>query len=203
MSDQARQALQQAADRFLQLVAAVPDGGWDTPGLGDWTVRELVGHTGRAFLTVRDYLAAPAAEADLPDAVTYFATGLSGPGVHERVAERGREAGRTLGDDPLGTVTAWATEALDAVAAAPDGAVLGTSFGGIRLVDYLPTRVFELVVHGLDLARALGLPAAMPAAPLALTTHLVADLALAQGHGEELVLALTGRAPLPAGLCVV
>lgn len=198
-----RAVLRQATGRFLELVAAVPADGWDRPGLGEWTVRDLVGHTGRAFLTVRDYLAAPADVATLPDPVTYFRTGLSGPGVHATVADRGREAGTALGADPLGTVTGWAAEALAAADAADDDAVLGTSFGGMALVAYLPTRVFELTVHGLDLARALGVPAELPPAPLALTAHLVADLALAQGFGDDLVLALTGRAPLPPGTCVV
>lgn len=203
MVDDGRAVLQEAAEGFLGLVAAVPADGWDRPGLGEWTVRELVGHTGRAFLTVRDYLASPAEHATLPDAATYFAVGLSGAGVHEMVAERGREAGLALGDDPLGTVGEWAGQALAAAGAAPDDTVVGTSFGGMRLLDYLPTRVFELTVHGLDLARALGLPPRMPARPLAVTAHLVTDLALVQGHGPDLVLALTGRSALPASVCVV
>lgn len=41
-----------------------------------------------------------------------------------------------------------------------DGTELVTTVaGGMRLADYLPTRVFELVVHTLDLAAALGLRA--------------------------------------------
>ena len=39
-----------------------------------------------------------------------------------------------------------------------DDPVISTIFGGMRLSDYLPTRTFELVVHGLDIARAAQLP---------------------------------------------
>jgi hypothetical protein len=48
------------ASRFLvEAVRAVPDSGWDAPGLGDWNVRELVGHANRGHTTVADYLVRP------------------------------------------------------------------------------------------------------------------------------------------------
>ena len=37
------------------MAAAVPAGGWAENGLGDWTIRDLVGHTGRALSTVSEY----------------------------------------------------------------------------------------------------------------------------------------------------
>jgi hypothetical protein len=73
----------------------------------------------------------------------------------------------------------------------------------MRLIEYLPTRTFELVVHGLDLQTALGLPLSAPAGPLASTLRLATDLALAQGLGPALLLTLTGRRPLPEGACVL
>lgn len=33
-----------------------------------------------------------------------------------------------------------------------------TALGGMRLRQYLPTRTFELVVHGVGIARPAGLP---------------------------------------------
>src|SRR4051794_17898417 len=43
-----RSALEQAAAFFLATVERVEPTQWDLPGLGEWSVRDLVGHTGRA-----------------------------------------------------------------------------------------------------------------------------------------------------------
>lgn len=75
--------------------------------------------------------------------------------------------------------------------------------GGMRLADYLPTRTFELVVHTLDLASALGLDVAPPRDAAALALHLVADLAATGDHAGALLLAATGRTPLPDGFSVL
>jgi hypothetical protein len=74
-----------------------------------------------------------------------------------------------------------------------------TPFGGIRLREYLPTRTFELTVHGLDLTHALGVPAALPAAALEASLNLAAALAVHTGKAGHLLLAATGRRQLPAG----
>jgi len=198
----ARRDFDQAADAFLALVARVPDDAWEQPGLGVWTVRELVGHTTRAFTTIE--LSATARAATLVDAVAYFGVGRSaGITNSEAVADRGREAGRGLGPDPRTTVRDRATAVRATVDAAPDDAVVVGRLGVIRLVDYLPTRTFELVVHGLDLQAALGLPHAAPTGPLAACLRLATDLAGEQGLGPALLLALTGRRPLPADTCVL
>ena len=44
-----------AAEWFVA-TAALADGRWTEPGLGEWDVRSLVGHTSRALLTVETYL---------------------------------------------------------------------------------------------------------------------------------------------------
>ncbi len=69
--------------------------------------------------------------------------------------------------------------------------------------DYLPTRTLELIVHTLDLARAVELRARPPAQPLSTTLALLANLALLQGEGPDVALALTGRGPLPPGFSVM
>jgi hypothetical protein len=74
----------------------------------------------------------------------------------------------------------------------------------MTLIGYLPTRTFELAVHGLDLARAVGVPA-----PASLNPGIAASLELAGAIGAQLpsagdlLLLLTGRAGLPGGLSVV
>ncbi len=47
-------------------VARIPDDAWDGPGLGDWTVRDLVGHTSRSLVTVIEYFARPVHEEVVP-----------------------------------------------------------------------------------------------------------------------------------------
>ena len=51
----------------------------------------------------------------------------------------------------------------------------------MTLIDCLPTRTFELAVHGLDLARALGLPT-----PASLRPGIAASLELAGAIGARL-----------------
>ena len=78
-----------------------------------------------------------------------------------------------------------------------------TIAGGMRLGDYLPTRIFELVVHTLDLGRALGASLDVPARPAATALALVSELALGDGLAGPLVLAATGRGGLPDGFSVL
>ncbi len=73
----------------------------------------------------------------------------------------------------------------------------------MRLIDYLPTRIFELTVHTLDVAKAINLAVEPPPAPLLVTLHLLADLAVATGAGPDLALAVTGRLSLPEGFSVL
>jgi hypothetical protein len=87
---------------------------------------------------------------------------------------------------------------------ARDGTELLTTIaGGMRLVDYLPTRTFELAVHTADLATALGAPLDVPATAATQALGLVADLAVSEGHAGAVLLAVTGRAGLPAGFSVL
>jgi len=197
-----RQAYREAVDFFLGAVAEVPAERWDSPALGVWTVRDLVGHTGRAMRTLLEYVDRPAPRADLHRPADYFihVRGILSPTA---ITKRGRESGRALGDDPLAALQDLARRSLEALDRAPDGALLATSAGGMRLLDYLPTRVFELTVHTLDLARALGIELRPPESPAAVTLDLLGELARHEGQEGRVILALTGRLPLPAGFSVL
>ena len=67
----------------------------------------------------------------------------------------------------------------------------------MRLADYLPSRVFELVVHTDDLARSLG--TAAPGSPSARTiaATFAAGLAAEGRDDTTLLRGLTGRGGLP------
>ncbi len=75
----------------------------------------------------------------------------------EAVAERGRQAGRDLGPDPAAKVDELVERVLGDLETAGDPLIAVIDGLGLRLHTYLPTRTFELAVHGLDIARATGL----------------------------------------------
>ena len=202
-SEDPRATFNQAAAFFIATVGQVSPDRWDDPGLGEWSVRDLVGHTSRSLLTVETYLDQPAPSAEIPDAVGYYVKVLELYGDSTAVAHRGRDAGAALGADPAAAVREIATRVQRRLAEVPDNPLLATPAGGMTLEAYLPTRVFELVVHSLDLAKATGAPAEPPADALALSLRLASDLALRRGQAETVLLALTGRQPLPDGFSLV
>ena len=85
-------------------------------------------------------------------------------------------AAQQLGDDLPAAVAALATRAIAAVdAAGPARRVaIGPAEAGIamQLDEYLRTRVFELTVHGVDIADAAGLEWTPPSAHLVDALHL-------------------------------
>lgn len=199
--EESRRAFTDAAESFVRTTALVGDR-WDRPGLGEWDVRALVGHTSRALLTVEAYLASPATRVDVASAADYFrATRAAAAGP--AVAARGRDAGTALGDDPAAAVARIAARVLPLVGEADGTELVTTIVGGMRLSDYLPTRTFELAVHTSDLATALGVPPDVPATAAAQALDIVTDLAVADGLAAPLLLATTGRTGLAPGFSVL
>ena len=193
-----------AARCFAGLVGHLPGTAWDGAGLGEWDLRSLVGHTGRAVSTVATYLQRPAAEERVPSAARYYAL-LRQQNVvdHSAVAERGRQAGSGLGPQPARTVHTLVEETLLALDAVTGDPLIDTFVGGMRLSAYLPTRTFELTVHSLDIAAASGLEVTLPPQALGDALHLAIDVALICGDGQTLLRALTGRRPLPNTYSIV
>ena len=199
--EDSRQAFKDAAACFVQTASAV-EGRWDSPGLGEWDVRALVGHTSRSLLTVEAYLAQPAAAVEVESAAGYFRA-TSGAAVGAAVAQRGRDAGMALGEDPPSALADLAKRVLKLIDGTNGTELVTTFAGGMRLSDYLPTRTFELAVHTADLAVALDLPLGLPATAANQALHLVIELAVAGGLAGPLLLAATGRPGLPQGFSVL
>ncbi len=107
-----------AARAVGRTVDAIPLGAWDDPALGDWTMRDLVGHTSRALITVVDYLSRPVEEEVIESSSAYLAAISTGNVDPQAVAERGRQAGRDLGDDPASRFGQLVEEAVQAAQAA-------------------------------------------------------------------------------------
>lgn len=210
-ADAARHAFQSAASGFVELVGEIPPEAWRRPALGVWDVRALVGHTSRAFSTIEGYLGGASTLPPVDGPVGYYLRALaSGADAEARagrdaaIAARGREAGEALGDVPAAALAALAARTQALVARTPDDAPVASPAGPMTLADYLPTRTFELTVHSLDLARALGVGTPAVLAPaITACCELAGSLAGRRPDAAELLLLLTGREHLRSGLTVL
>ena len=200
-----RVAFDQAAGYFADTAARVPPGTWEKPGLGVWSVRALVGHTSRALLTVERYLETGAEQAGIANAAEYYLRAPRTAADDASIAERGRLAGMELGDDPAGAVRVMADRVTTRVHAADDMVLVGTPWGGMAILEYLQTRIFELTIHTQDLIAALDLnqAAPVPDEAFAVTFALVGRLAHGRHLEMDLLLAATGRRALPAGYSIL
>jgi uncharacterized protein (TIGR03083 family) len=188
-----RGAYKEAADFHVAIVGKVRPEQWDQPGLGEWSARELAAHTSRAMLTVEHYAANPGQELTMDSALAYYRRAMSGEDINQVVAERGRSTAREIGDDLPRFVAALRDRIARLIDTLADDFVFGTNMGGIELRHYPPTRTVELVVHTLDLQRAIGNDDAPPADAIRMTLHVLADLAVDSPHAGRLALLATGR----------
>ncbi len=204
-----------AAHWFADLVAQIEPARWDDPGLGEWNVRELVGHSSRALVTTEEYLRVdPGDGVERPAAIVggsaeavdgageYFSGTHDNPELHLQVAARGRQAGVDLGVSPTEAVGQLVARVVALVEDAPDGSVFVSRFGTHLFATYLHTRTVELVVHGLDVAHACHLDPDVPATAARLTLQVMTAAAQHTGRSIQVIRALAGRAPLPDGFNV-
>lgn len=192
-----------AATAFAELVTLIPTTAWAGPGIGDWDLRSLVGHTARSLITVSSYLRTPTDREDVTGPAQYYALLRGYAADSTDIIERGREAGRKLGADPAAKVSDLLRQVLTDLGGAADPLIAVIGGLGIRLSNYLPTRVFELTVHSLDIARAIGIDVTLPDQALRDATVLAAEIAALTGQAAAVLPALTGRGALPAGFSVV
>ncbi len=186
-------AFRYASTWYRSLVGAVDDHRWDQAALGEWSVRELVAHTTRAYKTIVEYLDGdPKDETEIYSAAGYFRIVLAEQTPHVHISARAKR--EAIGAaDPVALVDEWAAKAEQLVADTPGEATVHTFVGEMQLDQYLATRVVELVVHGLDLAAAIDLPTPAPAASSRVALEVLLDLGRAEDLSAILCL-LTGRA---------
>ena len=101
-----KETFSEAVAFFLDTASRIPCDAWTNEALGVWNVRDLVGHTSRAILLVEEY--------------STEGTTRSGFGTPDEIAERGRQAGRALGDDPVDALRTLAERVLTLVERLPD-----------------------------------------------------------------------------------
>jgi len=198
-----RETYLEAGEYFVGVIDKVDIDGWEAPALGEWCVRDLTGHTYRSFTTVLSYSAKPGDKVELERPVDYFLKAFEALADPKQVAERGRAAGLEIIDDPKMMVRGFAMYVKNKLDELSDDHIMATPVGGIRLIDYLPTRTFELIIHTLDLAKAVGVAVEPPSNGMESTLQILGQLALYRGHAPNLILAATGRHGLPDGFSVL
>ncbi len=198
-----RETYLEAGEFFASVVDQVDIDGWDEPALGEWCARDLTGHTYRAFTTILSYSAKPGDKVDLERPVDYFLEAFKSLAEPKMVAERGRAAGLEIIDDPRMMVRGFAMYVKNKLEELSDDHIMATPVGGIRLIDYLPTRTLELIIHTMDLAIAVGANDEPPENGLEATIQILGQLAIYQGQAPGLILATTGRHVLPDGFSVL
>lgn len=179
-----------ASEFFVDVVAAVPPDRYEQRWTDEWRILDLIGHGNRAHTLVIEYLEEP---------MQSMPPGYLEPSA---IAERGRQAVAALGDDPVGTVRASAQRTHRTIGAADEHAIVGTPFGTMPLCDYLPSRAAELVLHGVDLARAVSLDLRPDDHALRGCLTFIVDRAVSRGDGLLVAEALAGRTTLPADFSV-
>jgi uncharacterized protein (TIGR03083 family) len=197
-----RETFEEAARTFVNLVQRIPQGRWDGPGLGEWSLRALVGHTSRSLVTVETYLGQPVETEEVPGPAAYY-VGIAGID-HAGVVGRGVAAGQALGENPAQFVADLAERVLAEVDNAGNP-LIHTAAGGMYLESYLSTRTLELVVHSLDIAAAVP-DIEQPEFSdqlLGEVARVAATAGVLLGHGVEMMLAFTGRGTLSPGFSVV
>jgi uncharacterized protein (TIGR03083 family) len=201
----ARAAFLAISDTFVDVVQRVPNDRWNDVALGEWSMRSLVGHGARAMLTVTQYLDAGASAVETNSPVAYFQRAMGSAGDPAGIAARGVQAGEALGADPKAAVREIRERAVARLTVASDDDLVGLPWGGMTLGQYLPTRVFELTIHTLDIAVALGIEGeiALPPQAVAVTAELIGGLTALQGKAAEMLLAVTGRRSLADGFSVI
>ncbi len=194
-----REAFGEAAGFLVSAVDSVPPDRWAGPGVGEWTIAELAVHASRAASTLVTYVDGET-DLSIESAADYYAAALKMPDISSRVAARAREQAAAIDVSIPDYVKAAVAEAELVLCRTPANAIVATPVGGMRLIDYLPTRIVEMVVHGIDLSDAVDVEPGVPATALGVTLETLADLAVVRPEGIDpasIVRALTGRGRLP------
>jgi uncharacterized protein (TIGR03083 family) len=194
-------ALRMEGDALAGVLAAMTSADLDRPTrLGDWTVQQLVAHLVRGVDRLPTYVAAPEPPDTTTDWLDYWSRAAeSDP---RSISDRAKEFASSINGRPV--LEVWrrtVTDALTVAEGTPRDRRLHTPFGGIRLDHYLPTRVLEVTVHGLDLRAALGLEEVATPYALEVTTAVLVGLldgpvpADLDEDPVGFILAATGRRP--------
>ena len=195
-------SLEQVWRAWAELGSGLDEQGWNTPTrLDGWAVRDVYAHYGPALTGGLAAVEGPEARAPLTHATAadvlreFQRPGGVAHTMADQLRDTAAEQARAMSADEL---LRPFTETAPKLAEALRGSSLDrrVDYGGAAVLtarEALRIVLLEGVVHYLDLAAALDLPAPGPVGgrPLGDTAHLLADLA----DPLEFVEAATGRRP--------
>jgi uncharacterized protein (TIGR03083 family) len=181
------------------LLETTSDADWQRPTrLPGWSVMVLVAHIAGGVRRIPQYAATPVDSPPERDRLSYWRYDAS---IDGGVTTRALDAARGQTPDSMrATLREALAAAQDVTVRLPATIVIPSIMGPIALVEYLPTRVLEACIHGLDLRNALGAPSTPTPAALASTVSTLEGL-LAGPRPPDLpndvafVEAATGRRP--------
>jgi len=196
---QAMAALAAETSALGALLETRADADWERPTrLPGWSVMVLVAHIAGGVSRIPQYAATPVDAPPERDRLTYWRFDAS---VDAGVSTRALDAARGQTPDSLrAALRNNLAAARDVIARLPATTVIPSIMGPIALVEYLPCRIVEVCVHGLDLRDALDAPLTPTPAALASTVSTLEGL-LAGPRPPDLsddvafVEAATGRRP--------
>jgi len=172
------------------------------PELPRWTVFELAGHFDIAIGLTRMLIAGREDAQPARDRTSFFINPRSetGPVVYSYAYTM--VEGKTPADMP-GVLAETFTKTIAEARAVPAGLVGPGYFAPMRAGEFVASRIVEAVVHGIDLAQALGVPYFATAEGVAATAAILDDLLARRTTGArpaeladdlDWILAASGRA---------
>jgi uncharacterized protein (TIGR03083 family) len=172
---QAMAALAAEVSALGALLETRADADWERPTrLPGWSVMVLVAHIAGGVSRIPQYAATPVDGPPERDRLSYW---RFDPSVDAGVSTRALNAARGQTPDSLRAALRENLVAAQVVAARlPATTVIPSIMGPIALVDYVPTRILEACVHGLDLRDALRVSSPPTPAALASTVSTLEGL---------------------------
>ncbi len=200
--EEAKVALRGQSELLTQTLRGLSAEEWKKPSkLAGWDIFTLAAHTMRAPETIIRYGAKPVDEAAQLNHVSYYE--FNGPDIAEGVSQRAIESAAKSSPETLpDEFSQIMTEALALLDKWPGSTVIRSAFGTITLEEFIPTRIVELTIHGLDLFLALNQPAEYDVQALKITAEILDKLLseprpTALADDANFVAAASGRIPYP------
>jgi uncharacterized protein (TIGR03083 family) len=173
------------------------------PDLPKWTVFELAGHFDIAIGLTRMLIAGQMDAQPARDRTSFFINPRSetGPVVYSYAYTM--VEGKTPADMP-GVLAETFAKTISESRAVPASLVGPGYFAPMRADEFVASRIVEAVVHGIDLAQALGIPYFAAPDGIAATAAILDDLLARRTTGRrpaalagdlDWILAASGRAP--------
>ena len=173
------------------------------PDLPKWTVFELAGHFDIAVGLTRMLIAGQQDAQPARDRTSFFINPRSETGPVVYAYGYTMVEGKTPADMP-GVLAETFAKTISEARAVPASLVGPGYFAPMRADEFVASRIVEAVVHGIDLAQALGIPYFAGPDGIAATAAILDDLLARRTTGRrpaglsgdlDWILAASGRAP--------